>query len=130
MLERHRIVLAFAVGAFFELGLKALLGFLQLLDDASRVAFLGLGLADGLFELVFLFIDKAGEGLVRNRQQLERLVRDDDRIIVPCSNSGHRLLAIACGEGIFTGDVDVGLWVKLKERRARDAAVGQTATRL
>ena len=117
-LEGDRVVFPFAVGALLELRDEALLGFLQFLDDPAIVTAFGLGLEDGVFELLHLVVDEAVEELVRDRQKLERAVRDDHGVVVAARNAGHRALPVAGREMVPARDEEPGLGIELQEFRS------------
>ena len=117
-LESDGVVLALAVGALFELGGEALLGFFQFLHDAAVVALLVLGVENGVLELLKLVVDEAVEELVGDRQKLERAVRDDDGVVIAGRDARHGALAVAGREMILAGDEELGLRIELQEFRA------------
>ena len=67
----------------------------------------GLGFEDGVFELLDLFVHEAVEQLVRNRQKLERAVRDDHRVVVAARDARHRPLPVAGREMLPARDEEL-----------------------
>ena len=65
-----------------------------------------------------LVADEAVEELVRDRQKLERAVRDDDGVVVAGRDAGHGALAVAAREMLLARDEELGLRIELQEFRA------------
>ena len=117
---------------FLSLATRRFLAFSSSLTIRRLSPFSRFGLEDRVFELLDLLVDEAVEELVGDRQELERTVRDDDGVIIAGRDARHGPLAVAGGEMVLAGDEELGLRIKLQERRAPllDQMIGHDEHRL